>query len=72
LLKATRFDDFLRSTLSSQRNVKISASSEALDRNNPITAHQINLSTSAMGQSIARFAAARQPDRVYDRDSLST
>jgi len=60
--------NFLRSTLSWQRNVKISGSSEALDRSTSITAQQISLSTSAMGQSIAQFAVARQPDGVYDRD----
>ena len=34
-----------------------------------MTAHQISLSTSPMGRSIDRFAAMRQWDRVYDRDS---
>jgi hypothetical protein len=43
LLKASRFGDFLRSTLTWWRSVKISASSEALDRNSPMTAHQISL-----------------------------
>jgi hypothetical protein len=37
-------------------------SSEALDRNIPMTAHQISLSTSPIRSNIARFAALRQPD----------
>jgi hypothetical protein len=43
LLKASRFGDFLRSTLSWWLSVKISASSEALDRNSPMTAYRISL-----------------------------
>jgi hypothetical protein len=34
-----------------------------------MTAHQISLSISPMGGGIARFAALRQSDRVYGRDS---
>jgi hypothetical protein len=34
-----------------------------------MTAHQISLITSPMGRSIDRFAAMRQWDRVYNRDS---
>jgi transposase len=60
--------DFLRSTLSWWRRVKISASSDDLDRNNPMTAHQISLRMSPIGASIARFAAIRQLDRVYGSD----
>jgi hypothetical protein len=63
--------DFLRSTLSWQRNVKVSESSETPDRNISKTAHQINLSVFAMGQSIARFAGARLPDQVCDSDTLA-
>jgi transposase len=58
-IEASRFGDFLRSTLSWWRSVRISASSEILDRNSPITAHQISLNISPMGRSIARFAASR-------------
>jgi hypothetical protein len=54
--------------LSWWRRVKISASSEDLDRNNPMTAHQISLRMSPIGASIARFAAIRQLDRVYGSD----
>ncbi len=50
---------------------RISASSDALDRNRPMTAQQISLRISAMGGSIARFAALRQPDRFYDRDRFA-
>jgi len=69
LLKASRFGDFLRSTLSWWRRVKISTSSDDLDRNSPMTAHQISLRISPVGHSIARFAAIRQLDRVYGSDS---
>jgi hypothetical protein len=31
--------------------------------------HQVSLTMSPMGGSIARFAAIRQPDRVYGMDS---
>jgi hypothetical protein len=62
VLKVARFGDFRRSTLSWWRSVRISASSEALDRNSPITAHQISLSMSPMGQCIVRFAPERQSD----------
>jgi hypothetical protein len=41
LLKVSRPGDFRRSTLSWWRSVRISASSEALDWNNPMTARQI-------------------------------
>src|SRR5450631_2292638 len=68
LLNTSLFGDFLRSTLSWWRRVKISASSEDFDRNNPMTAHQISLRMSPIGASIARFAALRQLDRVYGSD----
>ena len=55
IAKASRFGDFLRSTLSWYRSVKISASSETLDRNSPMTAHQISLSISPIGASIAHL-----------------
>jgi hypothetical protein len=59
LLKASRFGDFLRSTLSWWRNATISASSEARGRKSPTTTNQISLSISPMRRSIARFAALR-------------
>ena len=59
----------LRGTLSWWCRVKISASSDDLDRNNPMTVHQISLRMSPIGASIARFAAIRQLDRVYGSDS---
>src|SRR5262249_10850323 len=37
---------------------------------NQETTHHIRLSKSRIGPSIARFAALRQRDRVYGRDSL--
>jgi hypothetical protein len=58
--------------LSWWRRVKISASSEDFDRNNPMTAHQISLRMSPIGASIARFAAIRQLDRVYGSDRKLT
>ena len=71
LLKASRFGAFLRSTLSWWRSATISPSSEAPDRKSPMTPHQISLSVSPLRRSIARFAALRQWDRVYGRDTLS-
>jgi hypothetical protein len=59
----------LRGTLSWWCRVKISASSDDLDRNNPMTVHQISLRMSPIGASIARFAAIRQLDRVYGSDT---
>lgn len=66
LLKTSRFGEFLRSTLSWWLSVRISAPSEALDRNSPMTTHQISLSMSPI--NMAGFAAMRQPDRVYGMD----
>jgi hypothetical protein len=43
LLKATRFGDLRRSTLSWCRRTRISASSRALDRNNLVSAQASNL-----------------------------
>ena len=51
LLKASRFVDFLRSTLSWWRSATISASREARDLKSPMTPHQISLSTSPMSRS---------------------
>ena len=68
LLKASRFGDFLRSTMSWWRSARISASREARDLKSPMTTHQIRLSISLMSRSIARFAALRQWDKVYDKD----
>jgi|SRR5208337_4504162 len=68
LLKASRFADFLRNTLSWWRSATISASREARDLKSPTTTHQISFSISPMSRSIARFAALRQWDRVYDKD----
>jgi hypothetical protein len=69
VVKAIRFGAFLRSTLSWWRSATISASSEARDRNSPMTTHEISLSISPMRRSIARFALMRQWDRVYDKDN---
>ena len=68
LLKASRFGDFLRSTMSWWRSAMISASREARDLKSPMTTHKISLSKSLMRRSIARFAALRQRDKVYDKD----
>jgi hypothetical protein len=58
LLKTSRFGAFLRSTLSCGCSATISASREDRDRKNQETTHQISLSKSRIGPSIARFAAA--------------
>jgi len=59
LLKASRFVDFLRNTLSWWRSATISASIEARDLKSPMTTHQIRLSISLMNRSIARFVILR-------------
>ncbi len=59
LLKASRFLDFLRSTLSWWRSAMISASREARDLKSQMTTHQISLSISLMSRSIARFVILR-------------
>jgi hypothetical protein len=69
LLKASRFGDFLRSTISWWRSAMISASREARDLKSPTTTHQISFSISHIRRSIARFAALLQWDKVYDKDS---
>ena len=68
LLKASRFGDFLRSTMSWWRSAMISASREVRDLKSPMTTHKISFSISPMRRSIARFAALRQWDKVYDKD----
>ena len=52
------------------RSVRISASSETRDRNSPMTAHQINLSTSPIGEASPN---SRQyaSGRVYGRDNYN-
>ena len=70
LLKATRFGDLRRSTLSWCRRTRISACKAARDRNNPITAHQINLQRSPIAIDYCRFAGNRQPYWVCGRHRL--
>src|SRR5262249_34699525 len=68
-----RRTDFLgavrRRTLICWRRARFSASSAALDRNRPTSARQSSLQRSHIEASIARFAIARQPDKIYDRDT---
>ncbi len=49
---------------------RIPASSDALERNRPMTAQQIVLRISAMAGSIARFAASRQPTGVVKSHAI--
>jgi hypothetical protein len=49
LLKATRFGDLRRSTLSWCRRTRISASNRALDRNSLVSAQASNLKKSIIG-----------------------
>jgi hypothetical protein len=48
---------------------RISASSRALERNNLLNADQSSTRTSTTRQSITRFASARKPYSVSDKDS---
>src|SRR3981189_2162928 len=52
------------------RNVQISASRAARDRNRSTTAQPINLKRSLIHDSTARFSVKRQPDQVSDKDSM--
>jgi hypothetical protein len=61
LLKMSGFGDFLRSTLSWWRSIRISASSEALDRNNPMAADQISAPTRQLDRVYGRHSHGRQP-----------
>jgi hypothetical protein len=60
-----------RSTLICCRRTSISASSRALDRNKLVSALLSSMRPSTIAISITRFAPARQPDRVFDKDSRS-
>ena len=62
LLKATRFGDLRRSTLSWCRRIRISVCNAARDRNSPTTAHRINLQRSPMAIDYYRFSGNRQPN----------
>jgi len=50
---------------------RISPLSRALDRTKPVSALLSSMRTSTIGMSITRFAPARQPDRVSDKDRSS-
>jgi hypothetical protein len=59
LLKANRFGDLRRSTLSWCRRTRISASKAARGRNSPIKAHQINLQRSLIGSEYQPIRGSR-------------
>jgi hypothetical protein len=69
LLKANRFGDLRRSTLSWCRRTRISACNAARDRNSPIKAHQINLQRSLIGSEYQPIRGPGQPFWVCSRDS---
>ena len=60
LPRVGRFGDLRRRILSWWRSTRISASSEARDRNSPTNANQISLQRLIIGRSFTRFAAVRQ------------
>src|SRR6266513_3039128 len=68
LLKATRFGDLRRSTLSWCRRTRISASNAGRDRNSPIKAHQINLQRSLIESEYQPIRGRGQPFWVCGRD----
>jgi hypothetical protein len=68
LLKANRFGDLRRSTLSWCRRTRISASNAARGRNSPTKAHQINLQRSLIGSEYRPIRGRGQPSRVCGRD----
>ena len=61
MLKASRFGDFRRNTLSWCRRTRISASNAARDRNNPTKAHHINLQRSLIGSEYPPIRGRGQP-----------
>jgi hypothetical protein len=68
LLKANRFGDLRRSTLSWCRRTRISACNAARDRSSPIKAHQINLQRSLIGSEYQPIRGPGQPFWVRGRD----
>jgi hypothetical protein len=70
-VRATRFGDLRRRTLSWCRSTRTSASNAARDRNSPIKAHQINLQRSPIERTINRFAGVSQLFWVCGRDTRS-
>src|SRR3977135_4374275 len=69
LLRATRFGDLRRRTLSWCRSTRTSASNATRGRNSPIKAHQINLQRSLIDGTIDRFAGISQLFLVCGRDT---
>ena len=59
-----------RSTMICCRSTRISASSAARDRNRSRTRPKISLMRPSIRPSVARFCAPRQPDLIYDSDSV--
>jgi hypothetical protein len=66
-LKESFFGAVRRRTFICWRKLQISASSVARDRIRSTIIQPISLQISLIARSLFRFAAARQPDRVYDR-----
>ena len=57
--KVGRLGDFRRRTFNWWRSIRISTSSEARDRKNPISPHQISLQNSSIGQKIHPIRSLR-------------
>ena len=66
--KTDLFGDLRRSTLICCRRTRISASSRALERNNPLNTHHSSTRTSAIGHEHHPNRPARRPYKVSDRD----
>src|SRR5260370_42219293 len=71
LLKANRFGDLRRSTLSWCRRTRISASYAARGRNSPMKARQINPQRSLIGSEYHPIRGRGQPFWVCGRDRLA-
>src|SRR5215208_4293902 len=55
----------------SVHTTRISASSAARDRNRSTMRPSTSLMKSNIRHSVARFSTSRQPDSIYDRDTLT-
>jgi hypothetical protein len=69
-LKPSLFGAVRRKTMICWRSTKFSASSVALDRNNPINSDQINLQLSHIGWEHRPIRPPSPTDKIYDRDSV--
>ena len=71
-LKLNLFRAVRRKTMICCRRTRFSASSDALDRNSPISSDQINLQPSNIGRGHHPIRPSSPTDDIYGRDSHKT